>query len=118
MAKTNNDIRTERNWERVVNAWIAMPFATYQQISDTAGVDRRTFRKYRNNPDFMKYYHERCAATFNQYEAAAIQKLGELIEAGDFKAVKYQLDAMGYAPAQKIEQKTTTTINVEVEPEE
>jgi hypothetical protein len=38
-----------------------------------------------------------------------------LAENGDFKASKYILDSLGYAPAQKIEAELTTDIVINIE---
>ena len=45
----------------------------------------------------------------------AMEMMQNLARKGEFKANKYILDSLGYAPAQKIEADVKTDINITVE---
>lgn len=93
----------EERQNRCLEVWVNNPTMSYEEIAKQAGVDKRTFYRYRQNPDFMRKYQAMCRERFNGFESLAIEKLKEALEKGDFKAVKYTLDGLGYAATQKID---------------
>lgn len=111
----HNKERKQQYDQRIMRAMIDHPYCNAREIADLVGCDVDTVRKRQCDEEFMAKYHEYCKTRFSILEHAAIQKLGELIEKGNFQAVKFQLENMGYVPTKKVEQKTQTVINVDVE---
>lgn len=50
----------------------------------------------------MERFHAACKERFDAMEAAAMEQLERLVQKGDFKAVKYVLDGLGYNPTTKV----------------
>lgn len=115
MANGNQDIDIRK--QKCLEAWINNPNASFEEIADIAGVSYKTFYRYRKEEEFMNTFREMCKKRFESLEAKAIEKLSDLIDDGNFNAVKYALDGLGYSATQKIDAnvdgKTDITITIE-----
>lgn len=49
----------------------------------------------------MAIYKELCQQKYKELESVAMNKLGEMAAAGNWNAVKYILDGVGYKPEDK-----------------
>lgn len=58
----------------------------------------------------MAIYKELCQQKYKELESVAMNKLGEMAAAGNWNAVKYILDGVGYKPEDK------TKLSVEAAP--
>ena len=89
--------------KRLLEAWVDNPTLSFAKIAAMANVSETTFWRYRQDPQFMETYKKMCQARFKELEAKAVAKVGEQIDEGNFQAVKYVLDSLGYKPKEKIE---------------
>lgn len=91
--------------KRTLETWLANPLATFEEIAASAGVSDITFWRYRQDADFMKEYHEQQRQRFSSLEGKAIAQLENKLDDGEWKAIQYTLDGLGYKPTEKIEAK-------------
>ena len=94
---------------------VTSPYKTYNMISEELGINRETLRRWRNTEEFQIALQARLQETWKAAEALAVNTMINLCSEGDFKASKYILDSLGYAPAQKIEADVSTNINIVIE---
>lgn len=94
---------------------VTSPYKTYNMISDELGISRETLRRWRNTEEFQIALQARLQETWKAAEALAVHTMINLCNEGDFKASKYILDSLGYAPTQKIEADVSTNINIVIE---
>lgn len=104
----------EDRMRKTLEIWLANPFDTFEQIAEKAGVGDKTFYRYRQNPEFMAEYHARQKERFSALEGKAIAQLENKLDEGEWKAIQYTLDGLGYKPIDKLEVQQTT-INVTVD---
>lgn len=100
---------------KCIEAMIAYPSATYEELAQIVGCNRNTITAWKRNEEFMAAYHERLRETWKDAEGIAVRTMIDLAKDGDFKASKYILDSQGYAPAQKIEAEVKNDIVINVE---
>ena len=99
-----------------IEAMLANPSASYEKLAEMVGCNRNTITEWKRNKEFMDEYQRRLREMWKESEAIAVKTMINLAEQGDFKASKYILDSMDYAPAQKIEADVNTTvINIDIE---
>lgn len=82
---------------------IANPLLPDTELAEEIGVNRNTLRNWKKNPEFQEEYKRRLAEIWQDSERTAIEMMQSLARSGDFKANKYILDSLGYAPTQKID---------------
>lgn len=111
--KQSKDIRMER----VLEVWLNNPFATFKQIADEAGVSVPAFQRYRKDEAFMEEYHKRQKARFSALEGKAIAQLENKLDDGEWRAIQYTLDGLGYKATDKVEAKAELTYTVGFEDE-
>lgn len=82
---------------------IANPFKTDTALAKEVGVHRNTLHIWKQDPEFQAEYKKRMAEVWQDSERAAVATVQNLARSGDFKAAKYILDSLDYAPSQKID---------------
>jgi hypothetical protein len=97
-----------------IEAMLANPSATYVELAEIVGCNRNTITEWKRNKEFMEEYNKRLKEMWKDSEAIAVKTMINLASNGDFKASKYILDSMDYAPAQKIEADLNTNIVIEI----
>ena len=100
-----------------IEIMLANPTITVFKLADEVGVNRNTISDWRRyNQEFKDEYSRRLKEKFAESEGIAVETMRKLATDGDFKASKYILDSLGYAPTQKIdanvEGKTELTITI------
>lgn len=101
---------------KLIEALLANPMMPDTEIALQIGINRNTVRVWKQNPEFQEELKKRLNEQWNDSERMAVHTMQMLASEGDFKASKYILDSLGYAPAQKIEADVNSTeiiINVE-----
>lgn len=98
-----------------IEAMLANPSASYVELAEMVGCNRNTITEWKRNKEFMDEYQRRLKEMWKDSEAIAVKTMINLASSGDFKASKYILDSMDYAPATKIEADVNTNINIEIE---
>lgn len=108
--KQSKDIRMER----VLEVWLNNPFATFKEIADEAGVSVPAFQRYRKDEAFMEEYHKRQKSRFSALEGKAIAQLENKLDDGEWKAIQYTLDGLGYKATEKVEANTNNIITLTI----
>lgn len=94
---------------------MANPMMTNTEAGKQIGVNRNTIAEWKNNPEFQAEYKRRLREHWEGAELIAQETMQNLARNGDFKASKYILDSLGYAPAQKIEANVSQDIQINIE---
>ena len=94
---------------------LANPLMTNVDAGKQMGVSRNTIMKWKEIPEFKEEYKRRLREKWEDSEAMAIEMMQKLARGGDFKANKYILDSLGYAPTQRIEADLHTDITINIE---
>jgi uncharacterized protein YbgA (DUF1722 family) len=98
-----------------IEVMLAHPDASYMKLAEMIGVNRNTITAWKHNETFMAEYKRRLKEIWADSEAVAVRTMISLATEGDFKASKYILDSMDYAPTTKIEADVKTDINITIE---
>ena len=98
-----------------IEAMLANPTLSYEKLAEIVGVNRNTITVWRRNQEFMDEYNRRLKQMWADSEGIAVKTMINLAGEGDFKASKYILDSLGYAPTTKIEAEVNTDINITIE---
>lgn len=98
-----------------IEALIANPMITDVALAEQLGVNRNTIREWKKNPLFQEEYAKRLKEKWEDSERMAVETMQKLASEYDFKAAKYILDSLGYAPVQKVEADVKTTIEINIE---
>lgn len=94
---------------------LASPMVSDVELAKRLGVNNNTIGKWKKMPEFQEEYRRRLREKWEDAERAAMESMISLAREGDFKASKYILDSLGYAPKQKIEADVNRNINVIIE---
>lgn len=101
-----------------IEIMLANPTMSVTKLAEVVEVNRNTISDWRrNNKEFMEEYQRRLKEKWAESEGIAVDTMRKLATDGDFKASKYILDSLGYAPAQKIEAQVATDIVINIEDE-
>lgn len=98
-----------------IEVMLANPTASYVELSALVGVNRNTITAWKRNKEFQEEYDRRLKEMWKDSESIAVKTMINLASDGDFKASKYILDNLGYAPAQKIEADVNTDIVINID---
>lgn len=99
----------------LIEAIIANPSASNVKLAEIVGVNRNTITEWKRNPEFNEAYKKRLQEIWRDSEIIAVDTMRKLAVDGDFKAAKYILDNLGYAPVQKVEADVKTDIQINIE---
>lgn len=96
---------------------LANPMMTNLEAAKQIGVSRNTIAEWKKNPDFQEEYKKRLKEKWEGAEVMAMETMQNLARSGDFKASKYILDSLGYAPTikQEVHADVSTDINIVIE---
>ena len=112
MAKYN---ATRLRYDAVLDVWMANPRLRFCEIAEKAGISEDTFWKYRQDPEFMEMYHQRCLQRWKQAEALALENLIDKLNDEEWNATKYTLDGLNYGGKTAIELSTANQINIKID---
>ena len=99
----------------LIEALLANPGISNEAVAKIVGINRNTVREWKKNPEWQEEYKRRLKEKWESSEEIAIHTMRNLALDGDFKASKYILDSLGYAPAQKIEADVNNNINITID---
>ena len=99
----------------LIEAMLAEPNMSNVKLAEKLGINNKTVGKWRKLDEFDKELKKRLHEQWQDAERLAQDTMISLCREGDFKASKYILDSLGYAPAQKIEADVNTDINILIE---
>lgn len=94
---------------------IANPLKTAKELCQEYGLSNNTYSTWRRQPKFKEYLSKRLQEKWKDNELMAQATIEQLARDGDFKAAKYILDSLGYAPVQKIQAEVQNSITINVE---
>lgn len=94
---------------------IANPLKTAKELCKEYGLSNNTYSTWRKQPKFKEYLSKRLQEKWKDNELMAQATIEQLARDGDFKAAKYILDSLGYAPVQKVQAEVQTSITINVE---
>lgn len=100
---------------KLIEALMANPMLPDTQVAELLEINRNTVREWKKLPEFQEELKKRLAEQWADSERMAVETMQSLAREGDFKASKYILDSLGYAPAQKVEATLNTDININIE---
>jgi uncharacterized protein YjcR len=100
---------------KLIEAMLANPMLPDTELAVQLGINRNTVREWKRKPEFQEELKRRLAEQWADSERMAMDTMQSLAREGDFKAAKYILDSLGYAPAQKIEAEISSAININIE---
>ena len=100
---------------QLIEALMANPMLPDTEIAKQLKINRNTIREWKKKPEFQTELKARLSEQWADSERMAVDTMQSLAREGDFKATKYILDSLGYAPAQKIEADVHTDINITIE---
>lgn len=100
---------------QLIEALMANPMIPDTELAKQIGINRNTVREWKNKPEFQQELKRRLREKWEDSERLAVDTMQTLAREGDFKAAKYILDSLDYAPAQKIEADLHTDINIVIE---
>ena len=98
----------------LIEALIANPMKPDTEIAKELGINRNTVREWKRKPEFKEELKARLNDIWGDSERMAMETMQTLARQGDFKASKYILDSLGYAPAQKIEADINSDIQINI----
>lgn len=87
----------------LIEAMLANPMMSDVKLSELLGINNKTVGVYKKMPEFQEELDRRLKEKWKESERIAQETIIQLAKEKDFKASKYILDSLGYAPAQKIE---------------
>ena len=99
----------------LIEALMANPMISDVKVAKKIGINNKTVGVWKKKPEFQEELKARLAAQWKDAERLAQDTMLSLAREGDFKASKYILDSLGYAPTQKIEADLNTDINIIIE---
>ena len=99
----------------LIEAMISYPELSNNKLAEMLGINNKTVGKWRKLDIFDVELKKRLQEQWNDAERLAQETMISLCREGDFKASKYILDSLGYAPAQKIEADLHTDICINIE---
>lgn len=93
---------------------MANPLKTAKELCKEFKLSNNTYSTWRKQPKFKEYLSKRLQEKWKDNELMAQATIEQLARDGDFKAAKYILDSLGYAPVQKIQAEVKTDTIVEI----
>lgn len=99
----------------LIEAMLSNPMLSDVKLAEVVGLNNKTVGKWRKLPEFQEELKKRLNLQWKDAERIAQKTIIDLARKGDYKAAKYLLDSLGYAPTQKIEADVNTDIIVNVE---
>lgn len=99
----------------LIEALMANPMTTDVDLAKKLCINRNTVREWKNKPEFREELQRRLREKWEDSERMAVATMQMLAQQGDYKASKYILDSLGYAPVQKVEADIHSDINITIE---
>lgn len=94
---------------------LANPMLPETVCARECGVPNSTYFDWKKKGEFTAELDRRIKEKWKDSERAAVDVMLSLMREGDFKASKYVLDNLGYAPVNKVEANVSTDICINIE---
>lgn len=90
--------------QKAIELLVYSPYMTLNMIAKEVDVSRDTLHRWRNdNEEFKETLDKAIKERWKAAEAMAVNGMIGLASEGNFQAIKYMLDNLGYKPVDKIE---------------
>jgi hypothetical protein len=101
----------------LIEAMIAHPTMSDVKLGELLNLNNKTVGVYKKNPEFQEELSKRLKEKWKESERIAQDTMIRLATEGDFKASKFILESLGYAPTQnvKLEADVNQDINIFIE---
>lgn len=104
---------------KAIELLVYSPHMSLNMIASECGVHRDTLHRWRNEtPEFQEELDKAIKNRWKAAESLAVNGMINLASEGNYNAIKYLLDNLGYKPAEKVEAKVDATANIVIEIEE
>lgn len=100
---------------QLIEALLANPMVPDTELAKQIGINRNTVREWKKKPEFQEELQKRLREKWEDSERLAMETMQSLAREGDFKASKYILDSLGYAPVQKVQADISKDIVINIE---
>ena len=100
---------------QLIEAMLANPMMSDVKLAQALNINNKTVGVWRKLPEFQEELKARLQEKWKGAERIAQETMINLASNGDFKASKYILDSLDYAPTQKIEADLTTNVVINIE---
>ena len=100
---------------QLIEALLANPMVPDTELAKQIGINTNTVREWKKKPEFQEELQKRLRERWEDSERLAMETMQSLAREGDFKASKYILDSLGYAPVTKIEADISKDIVINIE---
>lgn len=100
---------------QLIEAMLANPMESDVKLARMLHINNKTVGVWRKLPEFQEELKARLQEKWKGAERIAQETMINLASNGDFKASKYILDSLNYAPTQKIEADVKTDIVINIE---
>jgi len=104
----------KRKQLEAIEILVTQPHKSYCMISQELGINRETLRRWRANEEFQAALQAKLEETWKAAEALAVNTMINLCGEGDYKAAKYILDSLGYAPTTKVDANVNGEISINI----
>ena len=98
----------------LIEAIVSHPSAPHTELAEMVGINRNTITVWKRDAEFQDALDKRIKEIWKDSEMIAVATMRKLATDGDFKASKYILDSLNYAPAQKIEADVNTDFVINI----
>jgi uncharacterized protein YjcR len=99
---------------KAIELLVHSPHMTQNMIAETVGVHRDTIRVWKQKPEFKEELDKAIKSRWKGAEALAVNGMIDLASEGNFQALKYMLDNMGYKPVDKIQAEISNDIIINI----
>lgn len=101
---------------KAIELMVYSPYMTQNMMAQELGVHRETIRRWREeNDEFKAELNKAIKERWKAAEAMAVNGMIALAQEGNYSAIKYMLDNLGYKPVEKIEADINSEINIVIE---
>lgn len=101
---------------KAIELMVYQPYMTQKMMAQEIGVHRETIRRWREeNDEFKAELKKAIDNRWRAAEAMAVNGMISLASEGNYSAIKYLLDNLGYKPVEKIEANVESSINITIE---
>ena len=99
----------------LLEAMLANPMMSDVKLAELLGINNKTVGVWKRLPEFKAELDFRLKEQWKESERIAQRTMLDLAAKGDFKASKYILDSLDYAPTQRIEADVNTDVQIIIE---
>jgi hypothetical protein len=93
----------------IAEIMVLHPNLSNEEYARRIGINPKTLYEWKKKEEFNDYIHDLCRKKFASMERLALKELKEQVENGNWKAIEYVLNGVGYKATEKVEVTDTTT---------